>query len=64
MSIVYEEIKTEEEYNRLKEYMRKNMLGAGHTQVDPDTYEPYVVIEGKNYKLATTRNPKTGLKWD
>jgi hypothetical protein len=63
-AIVYEEIKTKEEFDRLKEYIRKNMMGAGHTQVDPDTYEPYIVIEEKNYKLATARNPKTGLKWD
>jgi hypothetical protein len=62
--IEYTEIETKEEYERLKEYMRVHMIGPGHTLVDPMTYEPYVIIEGKNYKLATARDPKTGLKWD
>lgn len=61
--IEYEQITSKEQFQALKEYMRVNMIGAGHTLVDPDTYEPYVVIDGKNYKLATTRNA-AGLKWD
>jgi len=62
--IKYEEITSEEIRNKLREYMRKNMIGAGYAQVDPDTCQPYVIIEGKNYKLGTTTNPNAGLKWD
>ena len=61
--IEYTQITTKEEFERLKEYMRRNMIGAGHMKVDPDTFEPYVEIEGKNYKVATARQPN-GLKWD